>query len=336
MINMNIAIIKPTPIITPSGGVKLQALMWKEGLENLGNQVCLINFWDINDWKTFDIILIIEYGGFLNELVHFLSPINPNIVLAPIIDTNYSPVLFHYAAKYLYSTKLKLRSRYNDLYEIRNHIKLFLVRSLYEKKYITKGLGVSIDKVGLVPLSYRFCDIDIPTSFTKEDFCLHISLMADERKNVSRLIHAAKKYGFQLKLGGKLRNNIEERWLMNLISNAENIEYIGFLNDQDLCCWYKKAKVFALPSVYEGVGMVALEAALYGCDIVLTKNGGPKEYYDNMAFLVDPYSIDDIGKAIMEALHSTRQPQLQKHIMQNFNLNICMNKMVDLFKVLNR
>lgn len=46
----------------------------------------------------------------------------------------------------------------------------------------------------------------------------------------------------------------------------------------------------------EGVGIVAVDAAIYGCEIVITNIGGPKEYYDNMAYTVNPYNIDDIGK----------------------------------------
>ena len=84
---------------------------------------------------------------------------------------------------------------------------------------------------------------------------------------------------------------------------------------------YNKAKVFALPSLNEGVGLVALEAAVCGCNIVITNLGGPKEYYpDELAYKVNPYDIDDIGKSIIKALidnHS--QPQLRNHIISHYN-----------------
>lgn len=325
---MNIAIIKPTITISSSGGVKQQALMWKKGLEDLGHNVHLINFWDNNEWKLFDVIMIIEYGGNYADVINHIYPINPNIISAPIIDTNYSVKSFHLACKYLKVNKLRLHSRYNDLYKVKDMVKLYLVRSEYEKEFITKGLGLSDNKTSIIPLSYRFTKDNKLNKIKKENFCLHVSLLYDKRKNVDRLIKAAIKYRFNLKLGGKLRNKKEENWLESKIKGHNNIEYIGFLTDNELCNYYQRAKVFALPSTYEGVGMVALEASLYGCDIVITNLGGPKEYYNNMAFLVNPYDIDDIGKNILMALEKTNQPQLYNHITENYNLKKCMEKMI--------
>lgn len=56
-------------------------------------------------------------------------------------------------------------------------------------------------------------------------------------------------------------------------------------------------------SLQEGVGMVALEAAAYGCEIVLTNYGAPKEYYGGRAILVNPMNVDEIGEAIMTAMN---------------------------------
>lgn len=76
-----------------------------------------------------------------------------------------------------------------------------------------------------------------------------------------------------------------------------------------------QSKSFALPSTNEGVGIVALEAAAMGCDIVITKLGGPKEYYSNMATVINPYNVDEIGKAICKALDTKSfQPNLAEYI----------------------
>ena len=68
----------------------------------------------------------------------------------------------------------------------------------------------------------------------KEDFCFHVSLLADERKNVKRLITASKEFGFNLKLAGKLRNSEEKKWLEDIIENNEKVKYVGFLTDNEL------------------------------------------------------------------------------------------------------
>lgn len=85
---------------------------------------------------------------------------------------------------------------------------------------------------------------------------------------------------------------------------------------------YTEVKVFALPSLNEVVDVVALVAALVGCDIIITRLGGPKEYYNEIAVKVNPRSIDSIGKSIVSMLSpkKTFQPELKNHIIENFSL----------------
>ena len=124
-----------------------------------------------------------------------------------------------------------------------------------------------------------------------------------------------------------MHGQYEKDWLDNLIADSTNIKYVGALSDIELVKTYKKAKVFALPSLVEGVGMVSMEAALYGCEIVLTNIGAPKEYWDNKALLVDPYSIDSIGKAVVECMkYGHSQPELSHFIYNNYSLPSCSRK----------
>jgi glycosyltransferase involved in cell wall biosynthesis len=87
--------------------------------------------------------------------------------------------------------------------------------------------------------------------------------MTQPRKNVPRLIEAAKKYQFNLKLVGNKGNAESEKRIRALIGDSQNIEILGFISDEELSLLYDKAKVFALPSINEGVGLVALEAAMH-------------------------------------------------------------------------
>ena len=329
---MKIAIIKPTETISPTGGVKVQGEMWKQGLEQLGHSVSLVGSWDNVDWKSFDIILFIQFGGILRGMVNALYPINPNLVIAPIIDTNFSPFQFKLICKYLGNSKIKLSNVFHDFYSVRNKFKLYLVRSEYEKRYVTQSLGISEDKVKIIPLAYR---VTPPESVPiKENFCFHASLLADERKNVGRLIKAAQKYKFKLVLAGNIRSSKEKEWLNNLLNGYDNISYVGRVSDNQLFDFYSRAKVFALPSINEGVGMVALEASTYGCEIVLTNLGAPKEYYNGMAYLVNPYDIDSIGMAVMNALSGkgNHQPLLREYIVTYYNQQACYSSLEESLK----
>ena len=56
--------------------------------------------------------------------------------------------------------------------------------------------------------------------------------------------------------------------------------------------------------------------------IVITKLGGPKEYYSNMATVINPYNVDEIGKAICKALDTKSfQPNLAEYINKNYSID---------------
>lgn len=332
---MKLGFILPAVCIAGKGGVPVQARMWKEGLENNGDQVEMISPWGEYDWETFDYIVVFGIGQLLLGYVRLLRQYpNIKLVSAPIIDFPKSLKEFRFRAKYFGSVKFKVNRPLHDLYYSCKYFDFFLARSEHEKRYIVEGLDVDANKVEIVPLSMRFTeslpDVDLKS---KENFCLHVSRLSYWGKNVERLIEAAKKYKFQLKLAGSLFGKGDKEWLDGLIKDASNIEYVGFLSEEELKNYYKRAKVFALPSIVEGVGFVALEAAVYGAEIVLTDIGAPKEYYDGRAFLVSPYDVDAIGKAVVKALQEGKsQPGLKQYIVEHYSFDVLSKRLHDVLQ----
>lgn len=329
---MKIGFILSNAPLMSTNGVSSQAKTWKIGLEELGHEVILINMWENNDWKSYNIIHFFGFSIYMKNFIIGLHKINPNIIISPILDPNYSIQRLKLYSKWG-SVRLNLSNPYHALATVKDKIKFFFVRSKFEQEYMVEGFGIEENKCPIIELSYNIKKNFITTE--KEKFCLHISLLADERKNVKRLIDAAKKYKFKLVLGGKLRNEEEKKLLNKWINNNEYIEYKGYLSIEEMNNLYSKAKVFALPSTNEGVGIVALEAGYLGCDVVITKLGGPKEYYNGLAKTIDPYDIDDIGKNILNLIENeTYQPELSKHIEKNFSLNSIARKLEDQYKSL--
>lgn len=324
---MKIGILKPSVTISPTGGVRIQALMWRESLIKLGHKVDLINMWQENDWKSYDILLIIDFGGMFRVLAQSLKKHNDNIVIAPIIDPNCSKIVYKFLVKYWGSQKfLGLTSRFHDLYIGCKYGKLFLTRSNQETAYLSYCCDIPMSRIVQLPLSLRFTPLsEMPP---KEDFCFHASRLVSKNKNVTCLIEAAKKYKFNLVLAGYLHGESEQKWLHDQIDDFENIKYVGKISDNQLMDYYKRAKVFALPSLVEGVGMVALEAAGYGCEIVLTNIGAPKDYFAGRAELVNPRSVDEIGKAVIKCMQAGKsQPELLQYIKDNYTMEICSRKL---------
>ena len=309
--------------ISPTGGVQYQAQMWKTGLEKLGHQVDLVDNWSGVYLDTYDVVLVFGVDPGIRAFWKAIYGANHNFVVAPIIDPKFPDYLFKFFVKYWGNHKyLGLSSRYHDLWLARKFPKLWLIRSEEERHFVNYCVEIPQEQIAKVPLHFRIPMIDgMPP---KEDFCLHVSRLNDKSKNVQRIIAAAKKYGFPLKLAGYVPSEHKADFLAT-IEGASNIEYLGRLSEEELLNIYKRAKVFTLPSLQEGVGMVALEAAAYGCEIVLTNYGAPKEYYDGRAILVNPKSVDEIGQGIMKALkEGYAQPELKTYVEEHYSEKACM------------
>lgn len=324
---MKIAIYKPTVSVSPVCGVKVQGKMWRDGLVALGHQVDLVNIWDDYDWDSYDWLIMMGFGGNFRDSSRAFSKLVKRLAIAPIIDPDCGYTKYKFYTKYWGNQKhFGLSSRFHDLYLNKDFYRLWLVRSDFEKSYVTKCLEIDEALIDLVPLQYRVPSCDkMPL---KENFCFHASRLGASNKNVPRLVEAAKKYGFKLLLAGLLASAEEKQWLHNMIDGYDNIKYVGQLTDEELLSYYRKCKVFALPSITEGVGMVALEAAANGAEIVLTNDGGPKYYLQNHAEIINPYSVDEIGQAVMKLMDANvYQPELLDYMKNNFSTEACSKKL---------
>ena len=172
-------------------GIKVQAETWADELERQGHKVIKVNPWESHSWENYDIIHIFGPCEFIYTFSASLSVRNNRIVLSPIIDTIQS--LWKYRLVSLWGCKrLRLASPNYTIRQSRKYIKHWLVRSKYEYEYVNKSYDVPSGQISIIPLSYRIqeCD-DYPA---KEHFCLHVSRLTDDRKNVLRLMKAAVKY----------------------------------------------------------------------------------------------------------------------------------------------
>lgn len=331
-------------IITPhavvagkSNGIRSQAITWGNALQQKGHQIDYINTWNYYDWPSYDAIHFFGNGPWVNTIRTYLSKKNPRCVYSPIYDPN----------PFLESKNQQIQKRlsklthgkwncalYNVCREYQGYKKI-LVRTDHEYEMIKKLFDVPEEIIAKVPLSYSHTlkyEENLPQ---KEDFVFHMSLFTQPRKNVIRLVQAAKKYSFRLKIAGNPGTEEAYKAFMKVINNAPNIEVLGFISEKEKIDLYKRAKVFALPSVSEGVGIVAVDAALYGANIVVTNIGGPKEYYNGMAEIVNPYSIDEIGQACLKLLNEkTYQPELRKYINNNYSLDTVANKLIKVYSSL--
>jgi glycosyltransferase involved in cell wall biosynthesis len=82
----------------------------------------------------------------------------------------------------------------------------------------------------------------------------------------------------------------------------ESVRWIGPVDEADKSVLYRMAKVFAIPSRYEGFGLGPLEAMAIGTPVVACNISSIPEVTGDAAFLVDPDDSTGMGGAILSLL----------------------------------
>lgn len=77
---------------------------------------------------------------------------------------------------------------------------------------------------------------------------------------------------------------------------------------------YAAARVHALPSWYELPGLVSLEAAHKGCNIVAADTGTTRDYLGEHGFYCKPGDVDSIRNAVLAAYYSPVCHELSEHV----------------------
>jgi glycosyltransferase involved in cell wall biosynthesis len=80
--------------------------------------------------------------------------------------------------------------------------------------------------------------------------------------------------------------------------------FTGYLGDDDLVELYNRATVLALPSLLEGFGLPAVEAAACGCPVVATTASPLPELLGAGGLFIDPMDHDGWEQALQEVLRS--------------------------------
>lgn len=328
-------VLTPHAAVDQFNGIRSQAVTWAEGLRAKGHQVDYVNPWEYYDWPSYDAIHFFGNGSWVNTIRTYVRMKNPKCVYSPIYDT--STFLESYSQRIQKHISKLTHGKWNcALYNVCREYqgyKLILARSEYEREWIHRLFDVSLNEIVIVPLAYSAGINAIDNSVAKEPFVFHMSLYTQPRKNVRRLIDAAKKYGFRLIIAGKPDTLELKDEFQQMVKDAPNIEILGFISEGQKMKLYRRAQVFALPSISEGVGIVALDAAVMGADVVMTNIGGPKEYYHEMAEIVNPYNVDEIGQACMILLNGkTFQPQLRQYALDNYSSLAITDKLIEVYQ----
>ena len=195
---------------------------------------------------------------------------------------------------------------------------IILPNSIAEVDLLSSTYNIGREKFWVVPngVDESFAKAS-PDFFAKKygitDFVLFVGRI-DRRKNVLGLIKVCKDLSIPLIIIGHRDEVAYFEQCQKAASFSTDIKLLGFLphDSEDLRSAYAAAKVLALPSNFETPGLTALEAALAGCNIVITSKGSTKEYFREHAFYVNPLSIVDLKSQIKSAFEQPKFQHLKK------------------------
>ena len=195
-----------------------------------------------------------------------------------------------------------------------------IAQSPSEADGLAEDFGIARERivVSYVGAEPRYADAS-PELFQKKyglrDFVLCVGRV-DPNKNQLSLIRALKDEKLTLVLAG---GSIAPPYLEQCRASAgANVHFLPSLTDEELKSAYAAARVHALASWLEVVGFVTLEAAVAGCNVVLSRYHGGRDYVGEQGWYCDPADLDSIRRAVLDAYHAPRQTALRDYLLKTF------------------
>lgn len=201
-----------------------------------------------------------------------------------------------------------------------NKSKKIIAISQNTKQDIIKLFHMTSDKIEVIPLAanprFRIIkDIRMIYPVLKKyklpsHFLLFVGTL-EPRKNIVRLIEAY----YQLIRRKKELRNIslviagQKGWYYEEIFETvkklnlqNNILFLDYVPDKDLPYLYNSALSFIFPSLYEGFGIIILEAMACGVPVIASKTSSLPEVGGDAALYINPYNVNDISQTMEKVI----------------------------------
>ena len=193
--------------------------------------------------------------------------------------------------------------------------KNILAASTFTKRTLVKD-GVPLDKIKILPLGFELDHIDykIPgESNVNGPLKLLYTGRITQRKGVSYLLEAMKRLkgvasldmiGFVHGKGAGLRKY------------REHIHLRPPLHQYDLFKEYWKYDALVLPSIFEGFGLVIVEAMAAGLPVITTTHtiGGDIIKHQKNGYLVNIRDVDGIVAAVQDLAHRSYEDKMEMRL----------------------
>lgn len=204
---------------------------------------------------------------------------------------------------------------------------LIITPSEFSRQELNKYFGADLKKIIVAPLGYDSKVFHLLDEAEKKSssavlqkyqldksFLLAVNRL-ETKKNTRRIVEAfnllKKDFDLQLVLAGRPGVGYEE--IKREISESPyrvDIKELGWMGEADLLHLLNNARLFLLPSLYEGFGLPLLEAAACGCPVVAAQGGSLPEVGEEAVVYVNPQDSADIARGAREILFDDQQREL--------------------------
>lgn len=160
-------------------------------------------------------------------------------------------------------------------------------------------LGVPAQRIRVIPHGVRIPD---QAAGARENLVLFVGAI-QRRKNIGRLVKAFERLpdSWRLALAGAANGfgAAEELRAVEESPRRAAIDVLGYVSAGQLEKLYRRARIFAFPSLDEGFGMPVLDAMAHAIPVVTSNVSAMPEVAGDAALLVDPRDQDALGEAMV-------------------------------------
>lgn len=341
---MRVAFISRATLYSSPGGDTKQLDLTAEALRKLGVEVDVFLAHQSPDYKRYD-------------LLHFFNIIRPADILHHVEKSGLpyavSTIFLDYGAfeKKERSGLMALLNRFvsEDVIEYLKAIARRVVNGekIKSRSYLLQGHARSVKKVAqgaavLLPNSEneyrRFVErygvkrpYHVVPNGISEEVANRVSsrnpkyegavlcvARVEGRKNQLGLIRALNGTDIPLFIHGKASPNNTAYYEACRREAGPNVHFSDWLSEDELYQMYASAKVHVLPSFFETTGLSSLEAAVMGCNVVVTDRGDVRDYFGDHAWYCEPEDVDSIRRAVEDALAMPYEPQFRQKILERY------------------